>query len=110
MIKILTKPYFHCNQIVFKLKSADCKLDVIILQLDQCFANYEAQHDVNESIVMNPVKIIDAMKEIEEDLNVIQQEHKELLSLADTITNELKNACDQMRSKIEEANNKIIVK
>lgn len=94
---------------MFQFKTADCKLDLITEQLQVAFDQYEAgQRKIREAngdyaVVMNPVKLIEEMKNIKQELNQVKQLHKEIEETKISFENELSSKFDEIEKRIEEA-------
>lgn len=56
---------------------------------------------------MNPVRIIDALREIQQELATIQQERKELMVQKEELTKRFQQECISLRQDISEASQMI---
>jgi len=77
-------------------RSSEAKLNVVLCQLEDCFAKFDAeqqkygnQSDRETPISLNPVKIISALTEIKTELQEVKQDYRELQDYKEKVDKDL---------------------
>jgi len=89
-------------------RNSEAKLNLVLCQLEDCFAKYDADQqkygdsDNNSEapISLNPVKIISALKAITSELQEVKQDFRELQEYKETVSHELEEKTEGINKLI----------